>query len=94
MTPLATKQHILLAIGYRSDDEVEIYYNCSARKVFSVEFLDRHSESEIEQSAAKDIGACGWQLYFNLEPSETVKREIVRALTSGRGRRQLGEFAV
>ena len=94
LTPPPTKQQILRAAGYWSDDEREIYYNRSARKVFSVEFIDRHNEAEIEQSASKDIDACRWRFYFNSEPSETVKSEIVHAVTSGRGRRYWGEFEV
>jgi hypothetical protein len=94
LTTIAAKQNILRAAGYRSDDEREIYYNRSARKVFSVEFIDRHNEAEIEQSASKGIGACRWRFYFNSEPSETVKHEIVRAVTSGRGRCCWGEFEV
>jgi len=62
----------------------------SARKILSVEFIDRHDENEIKQNDVKDAGACGWRFHFNSEPSETVKREIVRAITSGRGRDAMG----
>jgi len=94
LPPLASKHNILLAAGYRSDDERDIYYHCSARKTLSVEFIGRHNETEIEEIAFRDTSVCGWRFYFNSEPSETVKREIVRALTSGRGRRNGGEFEV
>jgi hypothetical protein len=36
--------------GYVYDIDHEVYFNRSAKKIFSVEFLEKHNPAEIEQS--------------------------------------------
>jgi hypothetical protein len=80
MTTLATKQHILDTGGYVYDIDHEVYFNRSAKKIFSVEFLEKHEPAEIEQSIHEDGDTGNWRFYFNVPPPESVKREIASAL--------------
>jgi hypothetical protein len=80
MTTLATKQHILDAGGYVYDIDHEVYFNRSAKKIFSVEFLETHNPAEIEQSIDEGGDTRNWRFYFNVPPPESVKREIASAL--------------
>ncbi len=80
MTTLATKQHILDAAGYIYNFDREVYFNRSAKKIFSVDFIEDHDYTELEQSIQEDTDAREWRFYFNLEPPEYVKRQIAGAL--------------
>ena len=80
MTTLATKQHLLDAAGYVYNFDRQVYFNRSAKKVFSVDFLEDHEGSEIEQSIQESTDAREWRFYFNQEPPESVKRQIASVL--------------
>ena len=75
MTTLATKQHILDAGGYVYNIDCQVYFNRSAKKIFSVDFLEDHDPAEIERRIHEDAGSGGWRFYFNSPPSESVKRQ-------------------
>jgi hypothetical protein len=80
MTTLATKQNLLDAGGYVYNIDREVYFNRSAKKVFSVDFLEDHEGPEIEQSINEKTDAREWRFYFNEQPPDSVKREIAGAL--------------
>jgi hypothetical protein len=80
MTTLATKQHLLDSAGYIYDFVREVYFNRSAKKIFSVDFLEDNDPADIEQRILADTDAREWIFYFNVEPPESVKREIASAL--------------
>jgi hypothetical protein len=80
MTTLATKQHILDTAGYIYNFDREVYFNRSAKKIFSVAFLEDHEGPEIEQSINEKSDAREWRFYFNSPPSESVKRQVVESL--------------
>jgi hypothetical protein len=80
MTPIATKQNILDAAGYIYNFDREVYFNRSAKKIFSVDFIEDHNPSELERRIREKADAGKWRFYFNVPPSESVKRQIVEAL--------------
>jgi hypothetical protein len=80
MTTLATKQQILDAGGYVYNIDREVYFNRSAKKIFSVDFLQDHEGAEIEQSIQESTDGKEWRFYFNVPPPESVKRQIAGAL--------------
>jgi hypothetical protein len=80
MTTLATKQHLLDAGGYVYNIDREVYFNRSAKKIFSVDFLEDHEGPEIEQSINEKTDAREWRFYFNSPPSELVKSQVLESL--------------
>jgi hypothetical protein len=76
MLTATAKQQILENAGYAYSFDRLSYINRKARKVFSVEFVQDHSEGEL-QACIDEPGAAGeWRFYFNSPPSEAVKREL------------------
>ena len=80
MTTLATKQNLLDAGGYVYNIDRQVYFNRSAKKIFSVDFLEQHEGPEIEQSINEMTVAREWRFYFNSPPSDSVKRQVVESL--------------
>jgi hypothetical protein len=80
MTTLATKQYLLDSGGYSYNIDRQVYFNRSAKKIFSVDFLEDHEGPEIEQSINENTDGREWRFYFNATPPESVKREIASAL--------------
>jgi hypothetical protein len=76
LTTLDKKQQILDNAGYTYNFDREIYINRKAKKVFSVDFLEDHDERMLEECIREDTGGRKWRFYFNLEPSDSVKREL------------------
>ena len=74
------KKDILLQANYRYSFDRDIYFNRNAKKAFSLEFVEDHSEQDLiwrinERAIGKE-----WKFYFNSGPSESVKRELERVL--------------
>ena len=80
MTTLATKQHLLDSGGYAYNFDRQVYFNRLAKKIFSIEFIADNDEAKLEQSIREETDAREWRFYFNVEPPESVKREIASAL--------------
>jgi hypothetical protein len=80
VTALASKGHILEKAGYAYGFDRMIYFNPMTRKVFSVEFVEDHSESELQRLICENTGGGEWRFYFNSPPSEAVKRELESVL--------------
>ena len=81
MRTVATKTQILEDAGYAYSFDRESYINRSVRKIFSVEFVQDHSEPELEARINDPTPPPGeWRFYFNAPPSEAVKRELVTIL--------------
>jgi hypothetical protein len=79
MTDLTEKEELLESSGYRYHFVRMMYFNRAARRVFSLEFVEDHSQGEIqrllETSATND-----WVFHFNELPSDRVKRELAEEL--------------
>ena len=81
MTTVATKKQILADAGYAYSFDREIYLNRKARKVFSLDFVEDHSEASLRASVVEPAPSTGeWRFYFNLPPSEGVKRDLSAVL--------------
>lgn len=80
MTSLATKESVLEAAGYRYNFDRQVYFNRAKRKLFSIEFIADNTETKLVQSMQEPSGPEEWKFYFNVEPSEAVKREIQKAI--------------
>ena len=79
MTTLATKQHLLDSGGYSYNIDRQVYFNRSAKKIFSVDFLEDHEGPEIEQRINEETDTREWRFYFNVPPPESVKRQVVES---------------
>jgi hypothetical protein len=73
------KRDILKDADYRFDFDRAMYVNHAAKKAFSLEFIDDHSENELVRRIGEHTQN-GWTFYFNNSPSESVKRELERVL--------------
>ncbi len=80
MTSLATKQHLLDSAGYIYNFDRQVYFNRLAKKIFSVDFIEDHDETVLEQSIREDTNSQEWRFYFNVPPSESVKQQVTGAL--------------
>lgn len=74
------KKDILRNANYRYIFDRNLYVNRTAKKVFSLEFVDDHSEQELTKRILENGVGNGWRFYFNSDPTEGVKRELERTL--------------
>jgi hypothetical protein len=77
---LTSKGNLLEKAGYVYSFNRMVYFNPKARKVFSLEFVEDHSEAEVQRCICEDTGRDEWHFYFNSPPSEAVKRELASVL--------------
>ena len=76
---VAAKDQILEDAGYVYNFERALYVNRGARKAFSIEFVQDHTDEQIKARIAES-GENGWRFYFNSAPVESVKQELERIL--------------
>ena len=79
MTEITEKEQLLESSGYRYHFDRMIYFNRSVRRAFSLEFVEDHSQHEIQkllETPARD----DWAFHFNKPVSDRVKRELAEAL--------------
>lgn len=74
------KRDILRQANYRYNFDRDVYFNPAAKKAFSLEFVDDKDEDEILRRIEEDTGGRQWRFYFNIEPSEGVKRVLESVL--------------
>lgn len=74
------KSDILFEANYRYNFDRDLWINREAKKAFSIEFVDDEPEQEIVRRIGEPTGGNGWTFYFNLPPSDGVKRELERVL--------------
>ena len=63
---------------YRFDREV--YSNRAQKKAFRIEFVEDHTEEELQEYINEQRSDREWRFYFNSEPSGSVQRELAAAL--------------
>lgn len=80
MRQLATKDQLLEDAGYVYNLERALYVNRLAKRAFSIEFVQDHSEEDIKDCIERETGD-SWMFYFNSKPSDFVRRELERLLT-------------
>ena len=72
MRTVAPKLQLLKHAGFEYSFDRSIYLNRNARKVFSVEFVEDHSEEELEAGIRELSPKSGeWRFYFNSELSRS-----------------------
>lgn len=79
MTDLTVKEELLENSGYRYHFERMIYISRADRRAFSLEFVEDHSQQEI-QKLLETPATNEWVFHFNEPPSDRVKRELAEAL--------------
>ena len=77
----AMKMDILRDANYTYNFDHELYFNRDAKKAFSFPFLDDHAEDEVLRFIDECSDGSAWKFYFNIPPSDRVKRELESALS-------------
>jgi hypothetical protein len=72
----APKAQILEDAGYAYSFDRQMYVNREAKKAFSINFVQDHTEDQIRQYIGKQSDGAEWQFYFNSPPSNAVKHEL------------------
>lgn len=81
MLTVEGKKQVLEDAGYAYSFDRLSYINRHARKVFSIEFVQDNSEAKLKACINQPTAPGEWKFYFNLEPSDSVKREFLRSIT-------------
>jgi hypothetical protein len=78
---LVTKGQILENAGYAYNFDRMVYFNRATKKVFSIEFVEDHDETELRKCVSEETNGSEWRFYFNNPyPPEAVKRELENVL--------------
>lgn len=80
MPVLGGKRQILEDAGFAYSFDRLSYINLNSRKVFSIEFVQDHSQDQIKACISEATPHGEWRFYFNSPPSEAVKREFAAVL--------------
>lgn len=80
MTALATKSRVLEDAGYVYNFDRQAYVNRGAKKIFSIEFVEDHSADVLQERISDNNSGRGWQIYFNTEPSPSIRRQLEAVL--------------
>jgi hypothetical protein len=73
---IESKTDILDEAGYSYSFDRQMYVNRKAKRAFSVEFVEDHSEDDIRERTS----GLEWRFYFNSSPSEAVRHELESVL--------------
>ena len=74
------KSDILWQADYRYNFDRDLWVNPKAKKAFSVEFVDDKPKTEIVSRIEESTNGNGWTFYFNMDPSDGVKRVLEEVL--------------
>jgi hypothetical protein len=77
---LSSKSQILRDAGFIYNFDRMVYFNRATKKVFSVEFVDDHDETDLQRYINEETNGADWRFYFNSRPPEGVKRELEHVL--------------
>jgi len=66
------KEPVLRANRYRYDFDRMVYYNRTAKKAFSVEWLEEHTDDDLKRALAERNETNGWKIYMDARPSQAV----------------------
>ena len=80
MTALGRKEQILEGAGYRYNFDREIYFNRKTKKAFSADFVEDHTENDLERCISEQERSREWHFFFNSPASDAVKRELANLL--------------
>ena len=74
------KEPILKAAEYVYDFHRMAYYNRAARKAFSVEWVDDHSDQELRHALDEPNESGEWQVYVEPRPAQSVINQFIAAI--------------
>ena len=66
-------EQILREQGYRYNFDRMAYYSRDARKAFSLEWIEDHTEEELRQALSEQNAGEEWQIYADVQPSRAVR---------------------
>jgi hypothetical protein len=75
-----SKWQILREAEYAYNFDRMVYFNRRTKKVFSVEFVQDHSEDEIQKCINERPSGPEWRFYFNSPPSAAVQHVLASVL--------------
>jgi hypothetical protein len=71
------KEPILKAARYVYNFDRMAYYNRAARKAFTVEWVEDHTDQELRRALGEPNDSDGWQLYAEPRPPQSVINEFL-----------------
>ena len=71
-----SKARLLDEAGYAYSFDRQMYVNRKTKKVFSIEFIQDHSEDQIRKRIEARTAGTGWQFNLNGRLAASVKREL------------------
>ena len=74
------KKEILEKANYRYHFTREIYFNRDAKKVFSLEAIEDNDPQWLLERINMVKTSDKWDFFFNEDPSDNIKREILKEL--------------
>lgn len=77
MSELLDRENLVEDSGYQYHCELMHYVNRTARRVFCLEFIRDHSRDEIQSLINETPATTDWVFYFDKQPSDRVKQELV-----------------
>lgn len=83
MRPLDQKQDILDSEGYIYNFKRMIFFNRKAKKAFSLEHIEDIPVRTLKKEVREKNDEQDWKFYFNSDPSDAVRHELVKILSNG-----------
>lgn len=80
MPNLKQKKEILEKANYRYHFSRDIYFNRDDKKVFSLEAIEDNGPKWLMDRIDSKPDNARWRFFFNDEPSEKIKKEILKEL--------------
>jgi hypothetical protein len=75
-----SKTDILDEAGYAYSFDRQMYMNRKAKKAFSVEFVQDHTEDQMRKYIRERRDGLAWRFYSNSPLSEAVRHELESVL--------------
>jgi hypothetical protein len=70
------KENLLEEAGYRFSIERASWVNRKAKKIFSIQAVEDHSEEWVREKIQERTDG-DWHLYFNEPPSPSVRSQVI-----------------
>lgn len=74
------KSDVLFDADYHYNFDRDMFVNLRAKKAFSLEFVDDHSEETVRDGINEPTDGTAWRFYFNTPPSVAKQQMLVRDL--------------
>ena len=79
---MSNNEPILKAAKYVYNFDRMAYYNRTAKKAFSVEWVDDHTEDELRRALAEPNDSGEWRLYAEPRPPQRVINEFLAEINA------------